>query len=77
MIPYLWRVEYLDLIDIWMDDHASAAVWWEHAKTQPSAVACIPDRLNESDFTAMKQHGGKLRKQVRAKRAEYLNTLPY
>ena len=77
MIPYLWRVEYLDLIDIWMDDHASAAVWWERAKGQLSAVACIPNRLNEIDLTTMKQHGGKLRKPVRAKREEYLNTLPH
>ncbi len=77
MIPYLWRIEYLDLIDIWLDDHPATADWWALAKTQPSAVACIPDRLGEDDIAAMQEHGGRLRDAVRAKRAGYLETVPY
>ena len=76
MIPYLWRIDYLDLIDIWLDDHPAAAAWWERAKEQPSAVACIPDRLNDDDIAKMQESGGKLREAVRAKRAEYLETVP-
>ena len=38
MIPYLWRIEYLDLIDIWLDDHTATADWWDRAKAQPSAL---------------------------------------
>ena len=76
MIPYLWRIEYLDLIDIWLDDHDAAAAWWERAKTRPSAVSCIPDRLNEDDINAMKEHGGKLRDATLKKRKEYLGLEP-
>ena len=77
MIPYLWRIEYLDLIDIWLDDHAATAAWWDRAKVQPSAIACFPERLGEDDIAAMQEHGGKLRDAVRAKRAEYLDTVPH
>ena len=77
MIPYLWRIEYLDLIDIWLDHHPKAADWWERAKQRPTAIACIPERLGEDDLAAMKEHGGKLRDQVRAKRNEYLETVSH
>ena len=45
----------------WLDDHPVSADWWVRAKTQPSAVACIPDRLSEDDIAAMQEHGGRLR----------------
>ena len=77
MIPYLWRIEYLDLIVIWMDDWPRVADWWNRAKQRPTAAACIPGRLNDDDIAAMKEHGGKLRDAVRAKRAEYLETVPH
>ncbi len=77
MIPYVWRIEYLDLIDVWMDDHPRAAEWWQRAKARPSAKACIPDRLNGDDLAAMKEHGAKLREAVAAKRREYLELVPH
>ena len=77
MIPYLWRIEYLNLIDIWMDDHPHTAEWWERAKLQPSAVACIPERLNADDIEAMGGSGSKIREAVAARRAEYLETVPH
>ena len=76
MIPYLWRIEYLNLIDIWLDDRPEVAEWWERAKARPSAQDCIPGRLDEEDIAAMGGHGSKLRDAVAAKRAEYLETLP-
>jgi glutathione S-transferase len=77
MIPYLWRIEYLNLIDIWMDDRPQVAAWWERAKARPSAVTCIPDRLNADDIANMADSGTKLRDTIAAKRAEYLETVPH
>ena len=76
MIPYVWRIEFLDLIDIWTDQRPRVKAWWAQAKKRASAVACIPARLNEDDVATMKQHGSKLRNAVTAKREEYLATLP-
>jgi glutathione S-transferase len=77
MIPYVWRIEYLDLVDIWMDDWPRVAGWWERAKARPSAAACIPGRLNPRDVEEMRGHGTKLREAVAAKRREYLAALPH
>ena len=76
MIPYVWRIEFLDLIDIWTDQLPRVKAWWAQAKKRPSAVTCIPARLNEDDVDTMKLHGNKLRNAVTAKREEYLATLP-
>ena len=76
MIPYVWRIEFLDLINIWTDQRPRVKAWWAQAKKRASAVACIPARLNEDDVATMKQYGRKLRNAVTAKREEYLATLP-
>ena len=76
MIPYVWRIEFLDLVDIWIDQRPRVKAWWSKAKTRSSAVACIPGRLNEEDVAIMKLHGSKLRNAVTAKREEYLKSLP-
>ena len=77
MIPYVWRIEYLNLADIWMDDRPRVAEWWARAKARPSADACIPQRLNEDDIKTMGESGTKLRDIIAAKRREYLETVPH
>ena len=77
MIPYMWRIEFLDLIDIWMDGRPRVRDWWARAKARPSAAACIPARLKPDDIDAMKTHGGKIRDAVAAKREEYLAVAPH
>lgn len=71
LTPYLSASGLPPEAKFWLDDHPVSADWWVRAKTQPSAVACIPDRLGEDDIAAMQEHGGRLRDAVRAKRAEY------
>lgn len=77
MIPYVWRIEYLNLLDIWLDDRPRVAEWWTRAKARPSADACIPGRLDEDDIRLMVESGSKLREAVAAKRAEYLDSVPH
>ena len=76
MIPYLWRIEFLHLIDIWMDDRPLVATWWDRCKARPSADACIPGRIKAEDRDQMNNSGTKLRDTVAAKRQEYLATVP-
>ncbi|MBT6286270.1 MAG: hypothetical protein HOI96_13970, partial [Rhodospirillaceae bacterium] len=44
---------------------------------RPSAVTCIPDRLNADDIANMADSGTRLRDTIAAKRAEYLETVPH
>jgi glutathione S-transferase len=76
LIPYIWRIEYLNLVDIWLDNHPDASEWWARAKTRPSANASIPGRLNEDDIASMHGSGSKLRALIAAKRQKYLETSP-
>jgi glutathione S-transferase len=77
MIPYLWRIEYLDLLDIWLDDKTLVQEWWAGAKERPSAAKSIAGRLKPEDAEEMRMHGTKLREAVAAKRAEYLELAPH
>ena len=77
MIPYMWRIEFLDLIEVWMDDRPRVADWWARAKARPSAKACIPDRLKPEDIAEMKVSGAKIRDAVAARRREYLSFVPH
>ena len=75
MIPYIWRIEYLNLADIWMSDRPHVTEWWEGAKARPSADACIPRRLATEDITTMGESGTKIREAVALKHKQYLETL--
>ncbi len=77
MIPFVWRIEFLDLIDIWMDDYPRVAEWWARAKARPSAASRIAGRLKPEEIAEMKNSGAKLRDAVAAKRRAYLATVPH
>jgi len=73
LMPFVARLEYLDLLDIWIVDRARVQAWWARAKARPSFTSAISGRLAPEEEAAMKTHGGKLRDAIRAKRAEYVS----
>lgn len=77
MIPYMWRIEFLGLIGVWMDGRPRVAEWWARAKARPSAAACIPGRLKPEDIEEMQVSGRKIKDAVAARRREYLATVPH
>ena len=77
MIPFVWRIEYLDLADIWTAGRPRVQDWWARAKAHPSAAASIPGRLKPADIEEMRTYGTKIRDAVAAKREEYLATVPH
>lgn len=77
MIPYVWRIDYLNLLDIWIEDRPKVQDWWRRARARPSAQDCIPGRLEPAEIAAMRTHGTKLRDAVAAKRREYLDLVPH
>ena len=72
LMPFVARLEYLDLLDIWIEDRPRVQAWWARAKARPSFASAISGRLAPEDEAAMKTHGGKLRDAIRKKRAEYV-----
>jgi len=47
LMPYLARLEYLALLDVWFEGRPRVRAWWERAKARPSFRAAITDPLTE------------------------------
>jgi glutathione S-transferase len=71
MMPFVARMAYLGLLDIWIDDRPATREWWGRVQTLPSFIASIPDKVPAADFDAMKTSGGAIRKRVTERLAEY------
>lgn len=72
MMPFVARLAYLDLLDVWLSDRPISKAWWKRVKKLPSFHASIGQRLTEADIAAMKTSGGKIRERVAERRQDYL-----
>lgn len=72
LTPYVYRVEYLTLLDLWLQDKPLVRQWWARAKARPSAVATIATRLPEEAIAEMNHFGALTRERVAERRQEYL-----
>jgi len=72
LMPYVARMEYLDLLDIWTADRPHVQAWWARAKERPSFKAAVSGKLTDEDVASMKTYGGAIRDRVRERRDEYL-----
>jgi ganglioside-induced differentiation-associated protein 1 len=71
MMPFVARLAYLDLLDVWIADRPAARAWWHRVQALPSFIASIPQKVPAADFDAMKKFGGAIRPRVAARLAEY------
>ena len=52
-IPYVLRLELLQLSRLW-DSHPGVGAWWERVRIRPSVEQTIFQRMTESDWTPFK-----------------------
>ena len=71
MMPFVARMAYLDLLDIWTAERAACRAWWERVQARASFIASVPGKVPAADFAAMKNSGGALRSRVAERLAEY------
>jgi glutathione S-transferase len=72
LMPFVARLEYLNLLDLFIADREPVRRWWQHCKTLSSYRKAVPDMLNEEDTSAMHASGTKIRARIGELRAEYL-----
>ena len=72
MMPFVARLHYLNLLDIWTADHPQVEAWFARAQELPAYQRNIPGWLNPTDFANMHEFGTKIREQVRAQRDAYV-----
>lgn len=75
LTPYLYRVEYLELLDLWLRDRPASQQWWERARQRPSALATIAERVPPPAIDEMRHFGGLIRPRIAERRDAYLQSL--
>jgi len=64
LAPYLARLEYLTLLDVWIADRPHVRDWWERMKSRDAFRAAIAEPLTQTEREAMEIFGGKIRNRV-------------
>lgn len=72
MIPYVARLDYLNLLDVFIEVRARVQEWWTRAFARSSAVSAISARLDQGEIEEMRDYGLKIRADVAAKRQQFV-----
>lgn len=72
LAPYAARLEYMELLDIWIEDRPGIVAWWHRIKARPAYQRGLSDRLTASDIEPMKRFGGAIHRRVAELRQGYL-----
>jgi hypothetical protein len=75
MMPFVARLAYLDLLDIWIAERPATQDWWRRVQVLPGFLAAITDKTTAEDVAFMKTFGSRIRTRVSERREEYLAQL--
>ena len=65
LTPYLARLEYLNLLDVWIDHRPNVNEWWKRIKTRESYAQAISAALTEDDINEMGAAGNNIKGQIK------------
>jgi glutathione S-transferase len=66
LMPLAARLDYLGLIDLWINQRPHVQAWWTQAQAWPSFKRGLFDLITEPEFIEMRTHGPKIRADVAA-----------
>ena len=72
LMPFIARLEYLNLLDLFLADRPRVQAWWQRVKNLASYRKAIPDMLTDEDTLAMYASGSKIRERICERRLEHL-----
>jgi glutathione S-transferase len=70
LTPFVARMDYLGLLDIWTADRPFVQEWWKRAKSRPSFSRAIAELLTPDQISAMKSSGAKIKDKIASRRQE-------
>lgn len=73
MMPFVARLNYLDLLDVWISSRPATQEWWNRVQLLPSFKLSISNHLPAADVEAMKTFGAKIKDRVAFHREKHLN----
>ena len=71
LTPYVARLEYLTLLDLWTSNRPAVCSWWQRIKERPSYRTAIPEALTSQEIDEMQVTGARIKDRVRALHADY------
>ena len=72
--PFIARLYYLALLEVWLEERPRATAWWEQAKSRPSYEVAIGHALTEIQIFEMETYGIKALETIRLRRDQYLGS---
>ena len=75
LAPYMARLDYLALLDVWTGERPGIAGWWGRLRERPSFRAELSGTLTPDLVEPMRRFGGAIRARVAERRAEHLAEL--
>lgn len=76
MMPFIARLSYLCLLDIWTGQHEKFSEWWESSANLKSFQVSISDALTETEIQNMRIFGLRIRGKIDELRKTYISNLP-
>ena len=72
LAPFVARLEYLTLLDLWIGERPAVGAWWQRVKDRSSYQSEISDPLTTEEIEEMQVSGARIKPRVEELRAEYL-----
>jgi glutathione S-transferase len=72
LMPFVARMDYLNLLDLFIADRPRVQAWWGRAKKLGSYQKAVPQMLTAEDVSAMQSSGDKIRDRIGELRGEHL-----
>lgn len=66
MTPYVARLAYLNLLDLWLAERPLCLAWWNRVQARPS-YGVIDGRLTQEEKDQMRKHGSAIRSRIAEK----------
>jgi glutathione S-transferase len=72
LMPFVARLAYLNLLDIWTAKRPNVSAWWQRVQIYPSFEAQIRANVTDLEMEEMQTSGQRIASRVEARRREYL-----
>lgn len=72
LAPFVARLDYMTLLDLWIIERPAVAAWWRRLKDHPCYRAEIAGKMTPEEAGEMQIAGAKIQPRIEAVRREYL-----
>jgi ganglioside-induced differentiation-associated protein 1 len=64
LMPYAARLDFLALLDLWINERPQVQSWWAAARQWPAFKSGLRDKISEDEISEMRLHGPKVANEV-------------